>query len=180
MAQGACLSGDDCAFLFSTEAGYFYFGWFFFVEFFWGGDFVFCLTTDSRRTTVIIPRIRLVAHIYYCFAFFSLIAAGSRELGSAARCLPNRQTDRQPSVHSSIHLLLMMRLFFSPSPSTPPLGAIAAAAGLLLLFSFFAGSQAAGEVLTSSPTSSVKGKAFNRFVAIWLENTDYAKAAGDR
>jgi hypothetical protein len=33
---------------------------------------------------------------------------------------------------------------------------------------------------TSSPTSNVKGHAFNRFVTIWLENTDYDLAAGDR
>ncbi|KAI1844428.1 hypothetical protein JX266_009315 [Neoarthrinium moseri] len=32
---------------------------------------------------------------------------------------------------------------------------------------------------TSSPTSNVKGKAFDRFVVIWLENTDYDLAAGD-
>lgn len=31
-----------------------------------------------------------------------------------------------------------------------------------------------------SPTSSVKGKHFDRFVRIWLENTDYSLAAGDR
>lgn len=34
--------------------------------------------------------------------------------------------------------------------------------------------------LTLSPTSYVKGKTFDRFVNIWLENTDYAKAAADR
>jgi len=33
---------------------------------------------------------------------------------------------------------------------------------------------------TLSPTSSVKGKTFDRFVSIWLENTDYVMAAGDR
>lgn len=32
---------------------------------------------------------------------------------------------------------------------------------------------------TSSPTSNVKGKAFDRFVVIWSENTDYDMAAGD-
>lgn len=32
---------------------------------------------------------------------------------------------------------------------------------------------------TRSPTSAVAGKSFNRFVTIWLENTDYDKAAGD-
>lgn len=32
---------------------------------------------------------------------------------------------------------------------------------------------------TESPTSKVKGKAFDRFVTIWLENTDYDKAVGD-
>jgi hypothetical protein len=32
---------------------------------------------------------------------------------------------------------------------------------------------------TLSPTSSVKGKNFNRFVNIWLENTDFDMAAGD-
>jgi acid phosphatase len=38
----------------------------------------------------------------------------------------------------------------------------------------------AQEIPSHSPTSSVSGKAFNRFVTIWLENTDYSKAAGDR
>ena len=38
---------------------------------------------------------------------------------------------------------------------------------------------AAATALTSSPTSNVPGKAFNRFAVIWLENTDYLKAAGD-
>jgi hypothetical protein len=33
--------------------------------------------------------------------------------------------------------------------------------------------------LTLSPTSSVSGKTFDRFVTIWLENTDYSAAAGD-
>ncbi|KAK8097273.1 acid phosphatase [Apiospora kogelbergensis] len=33
--------------------------------------------------------------------------------------------------------------------------------------------------LTLSPTSNVKGKTFDRFVQIWLENTDYDMAAGD-
>lgn len=33
---------------------------------------------------------------------------------------------------------------------------------------------------TLSPTSHVKGAAFDRWVEIWFENTDYDKAAGDR
>lgn len=33
---------------------------------------------------------------------------------------------------------------------------------------------------TTSPVSNVKGKAFDRMVIIWLENTDFDKAAGDR
>jgi hypothetical protein len=33
---------------------------------------------------------------------------------------------------------------------------------------------------TLSPMSSVPGKSFNRFVNIWLENTDYEMAAADR
>ncbi|PNS14250.1 hypothetical protein CAC42_6763 [Sphaceloma murrayae] len=32
---------------------------------------------------------------------------------------------------------------------------------------------------TDSPTSAIKGKAFDRFVTIWLENTDYEAAAAD-
>ena len=32
---------------------------------------------------------------------------------------------------------------------------------------------------TITKTSHVRGKAFDRFVTIWLENTDYQKAAGD-
>ncbi|KAI1167391.1 acid phosphatase phoa [Nemania serpens] len=38
---------------------------------------------------------------------------------------------------------------------------------------------AAATAKTSSPTSHVKGKAFDRFVVIWLENTDYDMAAKD-
>lgn len=38
---------------------------------------------------------------------------------------------------------------------------------------------AAATAKTSSPTSDVKGKAFDRFVVVWLENTDYDMAAGD-
>jgi len=38
---------------------------------------------------------------------------------------------------------------------------------------------AAAAAITVS-ASDVKGKVFNRFVTIWLENTDYDKAAGDR
>lgn len=34
--------------------------------------------------------------------------------------------------------------------------------------------------LTLSPTSHVRGKTFDRFVNIWLENTDYDMAFGDR
>ncbi|KAF3932197.1 hypothetical protein ABW20_dc0109478 [Dactylellina cionopaga] len=33
---------------------------------------------------------------------------------------------------------------------------------------------------TRSPVSYVQGKSFNRFITIWLENTDYSKAAGDK
>jgi hypothetical protein len=32
---------------------------------------------------------------------------------------------------------------------------------------------------TLSPISQVKGKTFDRFVQLWLENTDYGMAAGD-
>ena len=34
--------------------------------------------------------------------------------------------------------------------------------------------------VSESPTSNVKGKAFDRYVSIWFENTDYDMAAGDR
>jgi acid phosphatase len=30
-----------------------------------------------------------------------------------------------------------------------------------------------------SPVSNVKGAAFDRFVQVWLENTDYSAASGD-
>jgi acid phosphatase len=40
--------------------------------------------------------------------------------------------------------------------------------------------QAASATATPlSPTSNVQGKAFNRIIQIWLENTDYEKAAAD-
>ncbi|KAJ2897956.1 hypothetical protein MKZ38_004285 [Zalerion maritima] len=38
---------------------------------------------------------------------------------------------------------------------------------------------AAATAKTSSPTSSVKGKAFDRYVTIWFENENYEKAIGD-
>ncbi|KAJ2985964.1 hypothetical protein NUW58_g5260 [Xylaria curta] len=38
---------------------------------------------------------------------------------------------------------------------------------------------AAATAKTLSPTSNVKGKAFDRFVVIWLENTDYDMAIND-
>jgi hypothetical protein len=34
--------------------------------------------------------------------------------------------------------------------------------------------------LTLSPTSSVKGKVFDRYVSIWFENTDFETAQADR
>jgi len=39
---------------------------------------------------------------------------------------------------------------------------------------------AAATAKTLSPTSHVNGKAFNRFVTIWLENTAFDEAAADR
>ncbi len=40
--------------------------------------------------------------------------------------------------------------------------------------------KAAATALTLSPTSNVKGLTFDRFVQIFLENTDYELAIGDR
>ncbi|KAI5778321.1 acid phosphatase [Geopyxis carbonaria] len=48
----------------------------------------------------------------------------------------------------------------------------------VLLFAV-AAAAASTPVEPKSPTSSVKGKAFDRFITVWLENTDYDKAAGD-
>ena len=39
---------------------------------------------------------------------------------------------------------------------------------------------AAATAETTSPTSHVKGKAFDRMVIIWFENTDYDKSLFDR
>lgn len=39
---------------------------------------------------------------------------------------------------------------------------------------------AAATAKTLSPTSNVKGKAFDRYVSIWFENTDFEKAKADR
>lgn len=41
-------------------------------------------------------------------------------------------------------------------------------------------SSASQPIAPSSPTSNVTGLYFDRFITIWLENTDYEKAAGDR
>jgi len=40
--------------------------------------------------------------------------------------------------------------------------------------------KARATALTESPTSYVRGKTFDRFVTIFLENTDYDTAAADR
>jgi len=40
--------------------------------------------------------------------------------------------------------------------------------------------KAAATAKTLSPTSNVAGKTFDRFVQIFLENTDYSMAIGDR
>src|SRR5450755_3944280 len=40
--------------------------------------------------------------------------------------------------------------------------------------------KAQATAITSSSTSHVEGKAFDRFVVIWLENTDYTDAFNDR
>lgn len=45
---------------------------------------------------------------------------------------------------------------------------------------FTAVEAAKATALTLSPVSSIKGKRFDRFVNIFLENTDYDMAAGDR
>lgn len=39
--------------------------------------------------------------------------------------------------------------------------------------------QAAATTLPESPSSDVKGVAFNRFYQVWLENTDYEDVAAD-
>jgi hypothetical protein len=39
--------------------------------------------------------------------------------------------------------------------------------------------KAAATALTLSPTSKAAGKMYDRFVQIWLENTDYSLAVGD-
>lgn len=39
---------------------------------------------------------------------------------------------------------------------------------------------AAATAKSQSPVSHVKGKAFDRYVSIWFENTDYDMAADDR
>ena len=43
-----------------------------------------------------------------------------------------------------------------------------------------ANSEKKSTISSRSPTSNVKGKAFDRFAIIYLENTDYDKAMGDR
>ncbi|KAH6654882.1 acid phosphatase [Truncatella angustata] len=65
--------------------------------------------------------------------------------------------------------------------SIPLLAATVAAQAENLYTATAAASVAAARATakTSSPTSNVKGKAFDRFVVIWLENTDYDMAAGD-
>jgi len=40
--------------------------------------------------------------------------------------------------------------------------------------------KAAATARTDSPTSYVRGKAFDRLCIIWLENTDFELAEGDR
>lgn len=40
--------------------------------------------------------------------------------------------------------------------------------------------KAAATAKTLSPVTNVKGKAFDRLAIVWLENTDYDMAIGDR
>ncbi len=40
--------------------------------------------------------------------------------------------------------------------------------------------KAAATALTSSPTSNVKGKAFDRIAIVYFENQNYDKSIGDR
>ncbi len=64
-------------------------------------------------------------------------------------------------------------------------GLLAAAGGALAQTQYTATSvqdvaAAAATAKTLSPTSNVKGKVFDRLAIVWLENTDYDLAAGDR
>ncbi|KAI0147202.1 acid phosphatase phoa [Xylariaceae sp. FL1272] len=58
-------------------------------------------------------------------------------------------------------------------------GAVAAQENMYTATATQSVAAAAATALTYSPTSNVKGKAFDRYVVIWLENTDYDMAAGD-
>lgn len=67
----------------------------------------------------------------------------------------------------------------------PTLGVIAFALAKIILAQNTATNAAdvaaaAATAKTESPSSKVPGKAFDRFVIIWLENTDYSAAAADR
>ena len=64
-------------------------------------------------------------------------------------------------------------------------GLLAATRGTIAQNQYTATSPAAvasaqATALTRSPTSNVPGKAFDRIAIVWLENTDYTLAAGDR
>jgi acid phosphatase len=75
----------------------------------------------------------------------------------------------------SAALVAGQALAYSAEPSyttkRPPISTIEPAA------SSIAAAQAS--IQPSSPTSNVKGAAFDRIIQIWLENTDFAVASGD-
>jgi acid phosphatase len=74
--------------------------------------------------------------------------------------------------HVLVSLLLIARLVVADSTtSEPPESTINPAASVI--------SAAASTATPISPTSNVRGLAFDRFYQIWLENTDYDAAAGD-
>lgn len=58
-------------------------------------------------------------------------------------------------------------------------GAVAQAENLYTATATSAVYAAQATAKTLSNTSNVKGKAFDRFVVVWLENTDYDMAYGD-
>lgn len=81
-------------------------------------------------------------------------------LASARRPLPSTSTAVLKMLHSTTVALasLLSAAIAAPAPTATDTAAVYAA-------------QATAR--TASPTSHVKGKAFDRYVSIWFENTDY-------
>lgn len=82
-------------------------------------------------------------------------------------------------MHSNLYLLATLAVLSGASAQSAPLPYLGTTAKNTATGTA-AIEAARATAKTLSPTSNVKGKTFDRFVTVWLENTDFDMAAGDR